>query len=272
MLMNIAVSNRGVPNPIRAREGAQKAVKVLKSLARFRTVITQKIGDIGSVSGFPPVVRKMVEAARYFEDPTITPLIGVAGAGADEVADFIYAKNNQVDKVIINNGGDIAIRLTNQETATIGIKSDLTKMGISHVLTVSTSCGLGGLATSGFGGRSFTRGIANAAVAFAGDAISADIAATLIGNATDVESPHIERILAKNLYPSTDIPDLLVTKRIGHLETSEIEEALESGMRKAKELQDRGLIIGAFIAVRDQYGVSDSMVTRIQPVSDLLAV
>ncbi len=263
MLMSIFVSKGRTPDTTLAKEGARKALEVLETLARFRKLITRNIREIGSVELLPAVVKKMVFASRKFEDPTVTPLIAVAGAGADEVADFIF-DTGEPSRVIVNNGGDIAIRLKNQEVVKVGIKTDLSEKAVTHILTVTPARGIGGVATSGFGGRSFTRGIANAAVAVAKDATLADVAATLVGNAADVEIPAVVKVLAKELYEATDIPDLLVTKSIGHLEKSQIEEALDRGMQKAETLQEKGLILGAFLAIRDQYRISNSVMPLIQ--------
>jgi len=266
MLMSISVSNGGKPNTYLAKEGAKKALNVLETLARFRNIITKNIREIGSIELLPSLVQKMILTSKRFEDPTVTPLIAVAGAGADEVADFIF-NTGKADKVVVNNGGDIAIRLKNDEVVRVGIKSDLTDKAVSHLITVTLASEIGGVATSGFGGRSFTRGVANAAVAIANDATSADVAATLIGNATDVESTAVIKVLAKELYGATDIPDLSVTKTIGHLEKSQIEEALDRGMQKAGTFQERGLILGTFLAVKDQFRISRSIMPLIQRLS-----
>lgn len=263
MLMSIFVSNGGKPNKDLAKEGAKKALEVLETLARFRNLITRNIREIGSSELLPLIVQKMVVASRRFKDPTVTPLIAVAGVGADEVADFIF-NTGEANKVVVNNGGDIAIRLKNDEVVRVGIKSDLTDKAVTHLITITLASEIGGVATSGFGGRSFTRGVANAAVAVANDATSADVAATLVGNATDVESPSVTKVLAKELYEGTDIPNLPVTKTIGRLEKWEVKEALHRGMQKAETFQERGLIRGAFLAVKDQYGISDSIMPLIQ--------
>jgi len=263
MLMSIFASSGGKPNISLAKEGAKKALEVLEILARFRSLITKNIGEIHSIELMPPVVQKMVLTSRKFEDPTVTPLIAVAGTGADEVADFIF-NTGHANKVVVNNGGDIALRLKNDEVVRVGIKSELADKAVTHVMTITLSSKIGGVATSGFGGRSFTRGVANAAVAVANDATSADVAATLVGNATDVESPSVTKVLAKELYEGTDIPNLPVTKTIGRLEKWEVEEALHRGMQKAETFQERGLIRGAFLAVKDQYRISNSIMPFIQ--------
>jgi ApbE superfamily uncharacterized protein (UPF0280 family) len=266
MLMSIFVSNGKISNSTLAKQGAEKALEMLDTLARFRKVITKKIGEIGSIEALPPIVKRMVSTAQKFEDPTVTPLIAVAGAGADEVADFIFNVGRST-KVIVNNGGDIAIRLEKHEKVKVGIKTDLSGRKVTHILTVRGTNGIGGVATSGFGGRSFTRGIANAAVAIGADATSADVAATLIGNATDIESPNIIKALARDLYEFTDIPDLWVTKSVGLLEASEVKQALVRGMRKAETFQEKGLIIGTFLAVKDQFNVSKPIFPFIQEIN-----
>lgn len=266
MLMSIFASNEGKPDRNLAKKGARTALSVLEALAKFRGAITKNIREIGSIESFPPVVRRMVLTSRKFGDPTVTPLIAVAGAGADEVADSIF-NTGRADKVVVNNGGDVAIRLRNGDVVRAGIKSDLAHQPVSHLIMATQASKIGGVATSGFGGRSFTRGIANAAVAVAIDATSADVAATLIGNATDVESPSVIKVRAKELYEATDIPDLSVTKTIGHLEKWQTEEALERGMQKARIFEERGLIHGAFLAVKDQFRISESIVPFIRKVS-----
>jgi ApbE superfamily uncharacterized protein (UPF0280 family) len=199
MLMSISVSNDGKPNVSLAKDGARKALNVLETLAKCRNVITKNIGEISSIELFPHVVQQMVLTSRRFGDPTVTPLIAVAGAGADEVADFIF-NTGKADKVVVNNGGDIAIRLKNREVVRAGIKSDLTDQAVSHLIIATHASEIGGVATSGFGGRSFTRGIANAAVAIANDATSADVGATLIGNATDVERYKLKNCMRLQIF------------------------------------------------------------------------
>jgi len=271
MLMSISASKAGAPIIPVALRGAKKALKVLDALTKFRDVIIKRVSDIASVNHLPPVVRKMIRAAREFDDLTVTPLISAAGAGADEVADFLYGVS-EASKILANNGGDIAIRLRDGESARVGIKTDLTEKGITHTLTVTRKSGIGGVATSGFGGRSFTRGVANAAVAVARNAILADVAATLIGNATNVESPRVARAPARSLFQSTDIPNLLVTTKVGDLETWEVEQALDRGMRQADVFEKRDLIIGAVVAVKNRIRISQSLARLIESVSDIVAV
>ena len=91
------------------------------------------------------------------------------------------------------------------------------------------------------------------------NATLADVAATLIGNAASVESPRVVKVLAKDLYPSTDIPDLWVTQSIGDLDSLEIEQAIQRGLDQADRFQHRSLILGAFVAVKNRYRMSESL-------------
>ncbi|WP_204349766.1 hypothetical protein, partial [Klebsiella pneumoniae] len=77
--------------------------------------------------------------------------------------------------------------------------------------------GIGGIATSGAQGRSFSLGIADSVTVLARDAASADAAATLIANAVDLDHPAIRRRPARNLDPDSDLGDRLVTVGVGDL-------------------------------------------------------
>jgi ApbE superfamily uncharacterized protein (UPF0280 family) len=110
--------------------------------------------------------------------------------------------------------------------------------------------GIGGVATSGLGGRSFTKGIASAATVLSKTASFADAAATVIGNFTTVEDPNILRTLAEKIYPDTDIPGEWVTIRVGELSQEKIEKALDESLSKAYGIIQKGLINGALIALR----------------------
>jgi ApbE superfamily uncharacterized protein (UPF0280 family) len=106
------------------------------------------------------------------------------------------------------------------------------------------------LATSGLGGRSFTKGIASAATVLSETASLSDGAATVIGNFTNVEDPNITKSLAEKIYPDTDIAGEWVTIKVGRLSQEKIEEALKRGLSKAYTICQRGLIKGALIALQ----------------------
>lgn len=239
--------------------------------ARFRALISRNVREIQSIAELPPPIARMVKAARSFHDPSVTPLICVAGASADEVADTVFGRN-KADKVVVNNGGDIAIRLRADERVRVGVKTDLRGRTLTHVIEASPKEGIGGVATSGFGGRSYTLGVANAVTVLAADAVSADVGATLVANATNVESLKVSRSPARELYPATDIPNLPVTVRIGELNETEVEAAISAGIGRAETFQREGLIFGAFVAVRNRFRFTDPLIPLIRETSDFLAV
>ncbi len=190
----------------------------------------------------------MIEATQKMEEPDLTPLAAVAGAASDVVADFMILKGGT--KIIVDNGGDIAIRLRQREIARVGIKTDINAKHPSYLLSFDEAAGIGGVATSGLGGRSFTKGIASAVTVLSENASLSDANATVIGNFTNIEDSHIKRSLAECIYPDTDIAGEWVTVEVGELPEEKIEEALSRGLSKADSICRRGLIKGALIAVQ----------------------
>jgi ApbE superfamily uncharacterized protein (UPF0280 family) len=206
---------------------------------------------------FPEVVRRMIEATKKMEEPDLTPLAAVAGTASDVVADFIFSKGGT--KIIVDNGGDIAIRLREGEGARVGIKTEIDAKHPAYLFTIDSTMGIGGVATSGLGGRSFTKGIASAATVLSETASFSDAAATVIGNFTNVEDPNITRSLAENIYPDTDIAGEWVTVKVGKLSEKKIEEALNRGLSKAYSICQKGLINGALIALQGRMVWTDSL-------------
>lgn len=257
MRMIIQASDHGRPMTELAKEGAHKAREVLEDLARFLPVIKTKAQSLKDEERYPEVVRRMIEATRQMGEPDLTPLAAVAGTSSDVVADFMIHQGGT--KIIIDNGGDIAIRLRAGEVAKVGIKTDITAKQPSYLIAINETMEIGGVATSGLGGRSFTKGIATAATVLSQTASFADAAATVIGNFANVEDSRIKRSLAESIYPETDIPGEWVTTEVGELSQEKIEEALNHGLLKADSLCRRELIKGALIAVQGKVAWTDSL-------------
>ena len=158
------------------------------------------------------IFNAMWVAARSVASPDLTPMAAVAGAIADAVADEL--QRYSFTKIIVNNGGDIAIRLEEQEAINVAMRPKVDSSHFSHSLSIKGEMGIGGICTSGLGGRSFTRGIASAVTALADRASTADAAATAIANATYIESPIINRAPASSIDPNSDLGDLLVTTAV----------------------------------------------------------
>ena len=248
MHMYIQATDRGRPRLDLAVEGGRKAAGVLEDLARFRVLLKKKAGDIEAKADLPAVVASMVEAAQKMETADLTPMAAVAGAASDAVADYCIEKGGT--KIIVDNGGDVALRLKGDETARVGIKAEIDAQRPAYVLNIPAASGIGGVATSGLGGRSFTKGIASAVTVLAETAALADAAASVIANATYVEDPAVERYLPETVYPDTDIAGEWVTGEVGDLSEAIIDQALRQGLAAADRLCDKGRIIAAFIAIK----------------------
>jgi uncharacterized protein len=257
MHLVIRASDRGKPLVDLAEAGGRVALGVLDDLARFLPVIKRKASELEIKGEYPDVVRRMIDATKKMEEPDLTPLAAVAGAASDVVADYVIGQGGT--KVTVDNGGDIAIRLREGDAARVGVKIDINAEKPVYVLTIDSSLRLGGVTTSGLGGRSFTKGIAAAATVVGATASIADAAATVIANFTNVEDPAIERALAEEIYPDTDIIGEWVTTRVGNLSGRKVRKALKNGLEKANAVCERGLIAGALIALRGEVVWTRSM-------------
>src|SRR5436309_12918912 len=103
-----------------------------------------------------------------------------------------------------------------------------------------------GIATSGWRGRSFSFGIADAVTVLADRAAAADAAATIIANAVDLPGhPAIIRVPARQLAPDSDLGDRLVTQAVGELSATDVNQALLAGINAAERLEKIGLIRSA---------------------------
>jgi len=257
MRMSISASENGKPLVKLAKEGAHLAMRVLEDLAKFLPVIKKKSQELEIEEAFPDVVRRMIEATRKMEEQDLTPLAAVAGTASDVVADFMFSKGGT--KIIVDNGGDIAIRLREGETARVGVKIEIGAREPAYLILIDSTMGIGGVATSGIGGRSFTKGIASAATVLSETASFSDAAATVIGNFTIVEDPNIVKSLAEKIYPDTDIAGEWVTIKVGELSQEKIGKALNNGLSKAYTICQRGLIKGALVALQGEVVSTQSM-------------
>ena len=264
MHMFISVFENGRPLISLAEEGAHLAMRVLEDLAKFLPVMKKRSKELEIEETFPNVVQRMIEATKKMGEPDLTPLASVAGTASDVVADFIFSRGGT--KIIVDNGGDIAIRLTEGEVARVGVKTEIDAKQPTYLISIDSTMEIGGVATSGLGGRSFTKGIASAATVLSQTAAFSDAAATVIGNFTNVEDPSIVRSLAEKIYPDTDIAGELVTIKVGKLSEEKVQEALNNGLSKAHSVYQRGLITGALIALQGRVvwtGSLDSWLTKL---------
>jgi len=81
----------------------------------------------------------------------------------------------------------------------------------------------------------------------------ADAAATVIANAVDLPGhPAIVRVPASELQPDSDLGPRLVTREVGALSESEIEQALQAGAQCARQLMAKGLIEAAALRLKGE--------------------
>lgn len=234
-----------------AREAVEAAYRA--AIARFGTILDELCAELPALrapagEGAPqsPVGLRMALAVAPFSTAHfITPMAAVAGAVADEIADAMTAAA-PLQRCAVNNGGDIALRLAPGESLALGLVDRPDKPSLFARAAINAEDGVGGVATSGWRGRSFSLGVADAATILARDAASADAAATLVANAVDLPGhPAIVRAPANALQPDSDLGARLVTRGVGALSDDDIAIALRRGREKAREFENSGRIRAA---------------------------
>ncbi|MBT5192536.1 MAG: UPF0280 family protein [Rhodospirillaceae bacterium] len=198
-----------------------------------------------------PVAQDMARAVWPHRDDFITPMAAVAGAVADAVLQAAI-KDRTLEKGYVNNGGDIALYLSPGASLNAGVAADLQTGGLSGHVRLAHDMAVRGIATSGWRGRSHSRGIADAVTVLAGSAAEADAAATMIANRVDVVHSGIERVPANSLDADSDLGDILVTVAVAALPEGPRRAALLSGVDRARRLLSRGIIQGALLSIGDQ--------------------
>ena len=199
------------------------------------------------------VARRMHAAVAPFGgDHFITPMAAVAGSVAEEVLGaMVHAA--PLSRAYVNNGGDIAFHLGDGEQFTVGLIDRPDALGLMRTAVVRTNDPVRGIATSGYHGRSFSLGIADAVTVLAATAAQADAAATIIANAVDLpDHPAIIRCPADELQPDSDLRSRLVTREVGFLTEVEIASALQGGCDKARQLLSLGLIEAAALRLKGE--------------------
>ena len=255
--------------PVREVEAAYRAASV-----RFVTVLDELCSELSflrrACSAEAPwpqgaVARRMVSAvmpyaAVYF----ITPMAAVAGAVAEEILATMVAAA-QLSSAYVNDGGDIALHLRPGEKFVVGTVGRPDRPSLLGTTTVHAADPVRGIATSGWRGRSFSLGIADAVTVLADRAAAADAAATIVANEVNLPwHPGIVRVPACDLAPDSDLGNRPVTQAVGELSLGEINRALTTGARAAERLVKMGLIRAAALSLQGETRVvGDSEENRI---------
>jgi len=199
------------------------------------------------------VARRMADVvAPYQERWFITPMAAVAGAVAETVLESMIDAA-KIDRGYVNNGGDIALHLTTLQSYTIGMVARPNHPSLFGSFEISSDLPVRGVATSGWRGRSFSLGIADAVTVLANSAAGADAAATILANSVDLPGhASIVRVPACEIAPDSDLREIPITRHVGELNPAEIEQALSSGSQLAEELLAEGLICAAAFSLQGQ--------------------
>jgi len=250
--IDLVIGIEGIrPALLEAREAAWMALHgVLAGLAAELPALRAPL--FGRIPAFNhPVAQRMAEAAWPHRLHFVTPMIAVAGAVAEHVLRGIIAVPG-ISIAHVNNGGDIALHLSPTSILRVGLIEDPSRAEASGVAVVRGGDGVRGIATSGWRGRSFSRGIADAVTVLAQRAPEADAAASIIANAVDADHSAIRREPASALEPDSDLRDVLVTVAVGQLPADIVAQALDQGERCAEILVSRGLILGACLRLQGE--------------------
>jgi uncharacterized protein len=237
--------------------GAGNEIKAAYEAAvtRFQSVLDELCSELpllrtpaGPRARMPKgeIARRMaIAVAPYGEGNFITPMAAVAGAVAEEILRTMTGEA-ELSKVYVNDGGDIALHLSPGATFRVGMVDCPQRPSLLGAAVLHADDPVRGIATSGWRGRSFSLGIADAVTVLAETASAADAAATIIANAVDLPgNAKIYRAPARSLAPDSDLRDLFVTQSVGDLSPDEIIRALDRGIAVAEQLKAEGLIHSA---------------------------
>ena len=237
--------------------------------SRFVTILDELCGELvflrracSEESPWPQgiVARRMMAAVRpYAAEYFITPMAAVAGAVAEEIL-AATVSGADVSRAYVNNGGDIALHLSRGETFVVGMVERPDRPSLVGTTRLHAADPVRGIATSGWRGRSFSLGIADAVTVLADRAAAADAAATIIANAVDLPGHSaIVRAPACELAPDSDLGARLVTQAVGELTMDEVNHALTAGARTAQSLVRMGLIRSAALSLQGEVRVVGSL-------------
>jgi uncharacterized protein len=231
---------------------AHRFVSVLDELCGELSILRQPLtADSRRPAGI--VAKRMATAvAPYAARTFITPMAAVAGAVAEEILAAMTGAAH-LERAYVNDGGDIALHLESGQQFLVGMIDRPDRASLFGTAVLEASEPVRGIATSGWRGRSFSLGIADAVTVLADQAAMADAAATIIANAVDLpEHPNVFRVRARDVAPDNDLGDHLVTQGVGDLTAQEIGTALDGGETLARTLLTEGLIRAAALHLRGQ--------------------
>ena len=239
-------------------EPREVALAYEQASRRFEDILPTLVSELALLRAplgepFPlargPVARRMIAACWPHRAVFITPMAAVAGAVADEMLAALLA-GRSLTKAYVNDGGDIALHLSDGHPLHAGIATDPQRPQLAADVLIDPASPVRGIATSGWRGRSQSLGIADAVTVLARTAAAADAAATLVANAVDIEHPSIRRLPARDVKHDSDLGERLVTVAVEPLPATAIARALSCGRAAATAMLDAGLIEAAYLSLQ----------------------
>ncbi|TPL93755.1 UPF0280 family protein [Mesorhizobium sp. B2-3-12] len=238
-----------------------------QAVARFQTILMELVEELPDLrlpafflaprAFAGPTARRMEAAVMPLAECFITPMAAVAGSVADEMLAALLA-GRKLDRAYVNNGGDSALHIGKGRSMGLAVAG--TGNGMADRITIRAADGVRGVATSGWRGRSFSLGIADAVTVLARTGAEADAAATLIANAVDLPgNPAIRRVPARDLSPDSDLGTRLVTQAVGTLAPDEVARALDNGLAVAEDFRRRGLIAASALFLGGETRISGAV-------------
>jgi hypothetical protein len=263
MRLLVDASRFGVRHPDACAEAGRAAIGFLEQIAMAWPMLGFSLGEVPKPQE-PHVVCAMWEAADRVGAPDLTPMAAVAGAIADATAAYLVQMG--MTRVVVNNGGDISFSVPRSDVLRVGVRPDLRSPRVTHRLSLRGSESVHGVATSGLGGRSMTRGIASSCTVIARNAAIADAAATAVANASWVEDVPVRRARANELDPTSDLATREVTVAVGALSAVQSGTALKQAIAEAERLEEKGIISGACVFVHGAMAMTESLETLMEPL------
>ena len=267
--IDLVVEAFGAPAEMRLAYG--------QAATRFQTILNELVEELRELRRpaeptprhfAGSTARRMEAAVCAHTARFITPMAAVAGSVADEILAAMLG-GRRLDRAYVNHGGDIALHLSPGTHMTLAVAG--TGNGFADRVVIRAGDGVGGVATSGWRGRSFSLGIADAVTVLAATGAEADAAATVIANAVDLPGhPSVRREPAVKRAPDSDLGDRLVTVDVGVLTGDEVAQALKAGLVVAERLRRQGLIVAAALFLQGETLVCGNMASHELPRNTVL--
>ena len=245
---------------------------------RFNTILDELVAELDllrlpwSINNPVPqgsIAQKML-AAVSDSQVFITPMAAVAGSVADEVLNTLLFEAKKQDtflkhiqKMYVNNGGDIAFWLNQGSSYSLGVVDNAEIPELNTKVCLPYESPVRGIATSGWRGRSLSLGIADAVTVLARSASIADVAATLIANDVNIKYQGIEKRPASEVKDDSDLGRIPVTVHVPPLPEEQTSKALHQGLRTARKFIKAGKIEAAYLSLQQQRLVIENNLDEI---------